>query len=798
MLSFRTRILGLLLALVVTIQIATMVALVVKTQGGAQSRARVELEAGGRVLTSLMQSRADQLRDAVQVLVADYGFKEAVTSGDRDTVLSALDNSAGRISADLAAFIDTSGHVLATTIPDLADDVGMDWPVRGAAVTDSGVIYRTLNDRSYLLVIAPVRAPVSVGSVAIGFRIDAALASEMRSLLGVEVSFYDGASSRSGAAMVSTLSAAQRAALAAQLPQMVRSAGQARQIRLDGVDYVLLMAPVAGSGGELFLILQTELADILRPFDDLRTAILGITVLALLLAIPIALMLARSASRPLDQLVEAAQRIEGGNYAVPVELKSSAEFSSLASTLNSMQERISEREQQIRHQAVHDDLTGLPNLAFFRDQVSATLAAARILTTSAAVLLVEIRDFDQIQASFGPSFGEEVIRETARRLASRIQDSGCLARTAEAQFMLLLPQGDEARARMLAAQIIESVRTGLLREDVHVSLNAHVAICNFPAHGDDADTLLRRLNTALYDARQAGESVLVYQPGREEGHRRQLAILGDLRRGIDGGELELHYQPKVHILTQKVQSLEALVRWNHPRHGRIPPGEFVPLAERAGSIILLTSWVLKTAHEQMRAWHAQGIDLDVSINLSAADLSDPELPELVRGRLRGAGVHANRLVLEITESAVMRETARAVRMMEELRHDGVRFSIDDFGTGYSSLAQLKRLPVDEIKIDKSFVLDLNRHTDDAVIVRSTIELGHSLGVKVVAEGVETAESWELLRQMGCDMAQGFFISAPLPGREIANWVRSLNTKLESAETPTQQVRVLKEHRRTIV
>jgi diguanylate cyclase (GGDEF)-like protein len=797
MLSFRTRILGLLLALVVTIQIATMVALVVKTQGGAQSRARVELEAGGRVLTSLMQSRAEQLRDAVQVLVADYGFKEAVTSGDRETVLSALDNSAGRISADLAAFIDPAGHVLATTMPDLADDVGMDWPVRGAAVTDSGVIYRTLNDKSYLLVIAPVRAPVTVGSVAIGFRIDAALAAEMRSLLGVEVTFYDGSNTGS-TAMVSTLSATQRAALIGQLPRLAPAAGEARQVRLDGVDYVLLIAPVADSGGKLYLILQTSLADILRPFDDLRTAILGITVLAVLLAIPLALMLARGASRPLDQLVEAAQRIEGGNYAVPVELKSSAEFASLASTLNSMQARISEREQQIRHSALHDDLTGLPNLALFREHLDAALTAARRLSGACAVLLVEIRDFDQIQASFGPSFGEEVIRETGRRLMSRVQGEECVARTAESQFMLLLPAGDEPRARVLAGQIIESVRAGLIREDVHVSLNAHVAICIFPTHGDDEETLLRRLNTALYDARLGGEPVMVYQAGREEGHRRQLAILGDLRRGIEGGELELHYQPKVHILTQKVQSLEALVRWNHPRHGRIPPGEFVPLAERAGSIILLTSWVLKTAHEQMRAWNAQGIDLDVSINLSAADLSDPELPELVRGRLRGAGVHANRLVLEITESAVMRETTRAVRMMEELRHDGVRFSIDDFGTGYSSLAQLKRLPVDEIKIDKSFVLDLNRHTDDAVIVRSTIELGHSLGVKVVAEGVETAESWELLRQMGCDMAQGFFISAPLPGREIAHWVRSLNTKLQSAETPTQQVRVLKEHRRTTV
>jgi len=797
MLSFRTRILGLLLALVVTTQIATMIALVVKTQGEAQARARAELEAGGRVLSNLMQSRAEQMRNAVQVLVADYGFKEAVTSGERETVLSALDNSAGRIDADLAAFFDPSGHVLATTIPEIAEVVGIDWPARGAAVTDSGVVYRTFNGRPYLLVIAPVRAPVPVGWVAIGFRIDAAFASEMRALLGVDVSFYDG-SSTEAAGVVSTLSGGLRAALLGQLPQLIEFTGGATRVTLGDTDHVLLIEPIEGAGDRLYVVLQTSLADILRPMDDLRTAILAITVLAVLLAVPLALMLARGASRPLDQLVEAAQRIEGGDYATPVELNSTAEFTSLAATLNSMQARISEREQQIRHRALHDAVTGLPNLMLFREQLETALTAARRLSVPMALLLVELRDFNQIQASFGHAFGEEVLRETARRLTSRVGAEEHVAHSRESQFVLLLPAGDETRARVLAGQIIESVRSGLIREDVHVSLNAHVAICTFPAHADDAETLLRRLNIALCDARQSGESVVIYQPGREEGHRRQLAILGDLRRGIDNGELELHYQPKVHILTQKVQSLEALVRWNHPRHGRIPPGEFVPLAERAGSIILLTSWVLKTAYEQMKAWAAQGFILDVSVNLSAADLSDPELPELVRGRLRDAGALANRLVLEITESAVMRETDRAVRVMEELRHDGVRFSIDDFGTGYSSLAQLKRLPVDEIKIDKSFVVDLERQSDDAVIVRSTIELGHSLGVKVVAEGVETADSWNLLRQMGCDMAQGFFICAPLPGADVVNWVRALNSKLESAETPTQQVRVLKEHRRTNV
>jgi len=727
MLSFRTRILGLLLILVVTTQVATMIALVVKTQGEAQSRARVELEAGGRVLSKLMQSRAEQIRNAAQVLLADYGFKAAVTSGDSETILSALENSAARIDADLAVFFDPDGHVLATTIPEIADVVGIDWPDGEVAVADSGVIYRTFNGRPYLLVIAPVRAPLPVGWVAIGFRIDAALAAEMRSLLGVDVSFYDG-SNRAAAGFVSTLTGSLRAALVEQLPALSTATGAATRVTLGGAQHVLLVESVEGAGSRLYIILQTSLAEILRPMEDLRTAILAITILAVLLAVPLALMLARSASRPLDQLVEAAQRIEGGNYTTPVELNSTAEFTSLAVTLNSMQARISEREQQIRHGALHDAVTGLPNLMLFRERLATALGAAQRMSVSMALLLVEIRDFNQIQASFGHAFGDEVLRETARRLTNRVNAEEHVAHSSEAQFVLLLPAGDETRARMLAGQIMESVRSGLIREDVHVSLNAHVAICTFPAHADDAETLLRRLNIALCDARLSGESVVVYQSGREEGHRRQLAILGDLRRGIENGELELHYQPKVHINTQRVESLEALVRWNHPRHGRIAPGEFVPLAERAGSIILLTSWVLKTAYEQMKAWAAQGFVLDVSVNLSAGDLSDPELPELVRGRLREAGALANRLVLEITESAVMRDTARVVRVMEELRHDGVRFSIDDFGTGYSSLAQLKRLPVDEIKIDKSFVMELKQQSDDAVIVRAIVMSSLSAGI----------------------------------------------------------------------
>ncbi|HZF26618.1 MAG TPA: EAL domain-containing protein [Steroidobacteraceae bacterium] len=790
--SFRTRILGLLLAIVVTTQLATMIALVVQTHREAQSRAQQQLSSGGRVLASIMHSRAEQLRDAVHVLVADYGFKEAVTSSDQETILSALDNSAARIDADLAAFFDPDGKVVATTLPNLPDAKSMRWPSLGAAAHDSGVIYRSINNKPYLLVIAPVRAPVAVGWAAIGFGIDATLAAQMRSLLGVDVSYLDG--SQGAATLVSSLEQSKQAALRAELNSRLNASGQAQQVALDGEDYVLLVQPLEGADGQLYAVLQTSLAEILKPFDSLRATILGVALLAVLLAVPLATMLAHSASRPVDQLVAAAQRIEGGNYSQPVDLMATQEFTTLACTLNSMQSRIAEREQHIRFQASHDELTGLPNRALFRERLVAQLAQPGPL----ALLTVEVRDLDQINASFGHAFGEEVVREVARRVTGRVGEADRVARSEAAQFMVLAVGADEGNARHLAAQIIESIRAGLIREDVPISLDAFVALCVSPAHGKDADVLLRRLDSALCDARAAATSVMVYQPGREEGHRRQLAILGDLRRAIANGELSLHYQPKVDMLTKQVQALEALVRWNHPRHGAIPPGEFVPLAERAGSIILLTSWVLKSAQEQMHAWHHDGFDIDVSVNLSAADLSDPELPELVRKRLTKTTPLANRLVLEITESAVMRETANAIRVMEELRHDGVRFSIDDFGTGYSSLAQLKRLPVDEIKIDKSFIIDLKRQTDDEVIVRSTIELGHSLGVKVVAEGVETADGWEMLRQMGCDLAQGYFISAPLPGPQIVNWVRALNSKLGTAETPTQQVRILKEHRRNSV
>lgn len=795
--TFRARILLLLLTIVIVTQVATMLALLVQTNRKGEELARQELRNAGHVLDALMRTRAEQLRDAVRVLAADYGFKEAVTFGETATVRSALENSAQRIHADVAALLDLNGTVIAATDPELVRTSNSG--LRALVATPEGPTptfrYETLDGVSYLLVLTPVRAPTTVAIAVMGFALDRQLAASLTELLGVPVLFYD-IDANAERAIVSPGDTPALASLQRALVGVGPTMTVPRVIDVDNVAYMSWVQPVPAGNGSLRVVLQKRMQDALAPFTELRTVILMVAAIALLLAVPVANVFARQASKPLNALVEAARRIEVGNYDGPIVLAGVREFSRVAATLNSMRQRIAEREARIRHQATHDALTGLPNRLFVAQRIEALLTPATPGSARFALLLIDIKDFERISASLGQNVSDEVLKEIARRLQHRAGDTMTVARAGVAEFLVAMPDADRSLARNFATQMLESVRSGLIREEVPITLDAHVGLVLCPDHGETGTDLLQRLDSALYDARESNTPVLEYRPGRDEDRRRQFAILGDLRRAAADNGLSLHYQPKVNMQTHQVVSLEALIRWRHPIHGSIAPAEFIPLAERTGNVIMLTSWVLKTAVRQMRDWQALGFDPDVSVNLSAADLLDPELPALVLGHLRRLDVPPTKLVLEITESAIMREIARAVRVMEELRHHGIRFSIDDFGTGYSSLAQFKRLPVDEIKIDKSFVLDLKHDSDDEVIVRSIVDLGHNFGVKVVAEGVETADSWDMLNRLGCDLAQGYLISRPLPGAEIVECVSKLNAGLERATTATQQVRVLRDQQET--
>ncbi|MGQ0835656.1 MAG: putative bifunctional diguanylate cyclase/phosphodiesterase [Gammaproteobacteria bacterium] len=296
----------------------------------------------------------------------------------------------------------------------------------------------------------------------------------------------------------------------------------------------------------------------------------------------------------------------------------------------------------------------------------------------------------------------------------------------------------------------------------------------------------------MQDADAAHGQVALYRSGRDEQHLRRLEVLTELRRALAQGTLSLAYQPKVRMDTREVKSVEALARWSHPQLGQVPPSEFVPLAEQTGSSRELTSWVIGAAIKQAAEWRQAGLEIDVAVNLSAPDILDATLADEVLRVLRDHGMPPTSLLLEITESAAMREPVLAARNMQLLRVAGVRFAIDDFGTGYSSLAHLSRLPVDELKIDRSLIRDIHLREDDATILTSTIELGHNMGLKVVAEGVERAEHWNLLRGMGCDLAQGYLISPPLPKEQVVDFVRRANQLLADSDSTMLQLRALEQ------
>jgi EAL domain-containing protein (putative c-di-GMP-specific phosphodiesterase class I) len=315
-------------------------------------------------------------------------------------------------------------------------------------------------------------------------------------------------------------------------------------------------------------------------------------------------------------------------------------------------------------------------------------------------------------------------------------------------------------------------------------------VCLFPDHGDTADELLRRVQIALEDANDGRTSAAIYRPGTDEQHLRRLTLITDLRGAIDRDSLTLVYQPKVTMATRSVKSLEALVRWTHPQLGSVSPAEFVPLAESTGGSRRLTSWVLGAAIRQMGEWRREGLDVELAVNLSAPDILDPDLGEEILQRLRTHRVDASSLLLEITESAVMCDPQLAARHMQLLRVAGVRFAIDDFGTGHSSLSQLSKLPVDELKIDRSFISHAPLGSDAVTIITSTIELGHSMGLNVVAEGVEEPEAWNLLRRLGCDFAQGYLISPPLAAADVPAFVRQANQLLPASDSTVLQIRAL--------
>ena len=427
-------------------------------------------------------------------------------------------------------------------------------------------------------------------------------------------------------------------------------------------------------------------------------------------------------------------------------------------------------EEALEHQALHDALTGLPNRTLLNDRLAQVMLNHKRGQRGLVLMVMDLDRFKDVNDTLGHQCGDDLLKQVSTRLQTMLRASDTIARLGGDEFAIVLPNVRVQGGVNVAQKILRVLEDPFTIGGQEITIAASLGISTCPENGTDPATLLRYADVAMYVAKRNKRGYAVYEPEQDQNNVDRLALIGDLRRAIDNEELRLHYQPKVSFKSGRVIRVEALVRWQHPENGLIPPDKFIPLAEQTGLIRPLSQWVLNQALSQYATWRASGLQVPIAVNLSMHNLQEPELPAFIGGLLARWGIAPSELILEITETTLMADPTRTKDVLGRLRGLGIQIAIDDFGVGHSTFSYLKHLPISEIKIDRSFVQDMNRSESDAAIVRSTIDLAHSLGLGVVAEGIEDEETWAQLAGMGCDVAQGYYLSRPLAPDAFSDWL----------------------------
>jgi diguanylate cyclase (GGDEF)-like protein/PAS domain S-box-containing protein len=444
---------------------------------------------------------------------------------------------------------------------------------------------------------------------------------------------------------------------------------------------------------------------------------------------------------------------------------------------------------ELEHRALHDELTALPNRALLREHLKELLALQKRGGAGIALLMLDLDRFKEINDTFGHGAGDQVLRTMAERLRAGIRESDLVARLGGDEFAVVLPACDGERAAAVAAGLRERITESLMVDHRHVSVGASVGIAIGPDHGEEEGVLMQHADVALYMAKESAQGVAVYEPGLDPNSPDRLELLDAVRNAVERCELAMHYQPVVHTLSGDMARVEALVRWPRPGGEVIEARDFIPLAERCGVLTDVTTWVLDEVLHQCGVWEEAGWRVDVAVNLSATDLQDPDLVGRVTAALSRAGIDAERLWVEITETSIMVNPERAREVLEALRGIAVQVSIDDFGVGHSSLAYVRTLPAVELKIDRSFVRGAATHPEDRAIVRAAVALGHDLGLTVTGEGAEDRETLDRVTELGCDCVQGHYIARPMPADDLLAWVRGRQSEQTAGPAPAQADRL---------
>jgi diguanylate cyclase (GGDEF)-like protein len=716
------------------------------------------------IFTEEFYSRRDYLNAFAETAAKDYGIKD-VFEDDIRSLFFALNNHRKRINADLAMAISVKGDITAQLQVSYLDN--SENKVRKGLETGKKfkhIEWLESQEKSHLYMLDGILyqlslSPLTVGSstigwLAFGFEINQELANHFLNITQLQVDFV---LNQNGNWLL----------IASSNPEA--NIDFARNI-IDGntpKQYISIGELMTGFNDEKFgLAMYALRADIVEVLQEQWWQFLVLTFLTLLLSLTFAYFIAASITKPIKRLVEQAKVIARGEYQQKIELKDSSELGQLADEFNIMQQSILNREQEITHRANHDPLTELPN----RNILIKTLNQLINAKISFQLFHLNLSRLKDVNETLGHDVGDWLIQRTADRLA-RLPQFTLLAHLGGDEFILLFEGQKKPSITKLVTAINKSLENHCDYGGINLKLQVRIGISSFPEHSNVDKTLLQMADTALQSARKNNTNYQFYDKSLNVNSVERLNLINDLKNAISDDQLELHYQPKLDLKTKIVTHAEALVRWKHPTLGMIPPDNFIHIAEQTGQINKLTRWVVTTAFKQSALWRADNININIAVNISAEDLKDPDFYTYICSAISENKIPENKVTLEVTESAVVEDPKSAIKLLQRFKDTGIKISIDDYGTGYSSLAQLKQLPVHELKIDRSFVQHLHEDKDDQIIVRSTIELAHNMGLSIVAEGIEDDFALRWLAKHGCELGQGYFISRPKPTNDFTSWMK---------------------------
>ncbi|KAF7768776.1 hypothetical protein PCIT_a3271 [Pseudoalteromonas citrea] len=761
--SLKNRIILLCVGLVLLTSMASLVSFWWSTSHFNERQVQQDLKVAQNVYQQYLKAKERLLVTAATVLTADFGFKQAVASRDAETIRSVLYNHSQRIDADLMLLLDVRGKMISANqadivLPDDSRALMKDLLANGERST-----FIVISGKLYQAIILPIKAPRTIAFSIVGFAIDETVAVELKELTGMEMSFIG---------HVSGLKASSIMEYPSELDLLGYIHGQ-RITRWFKEHPVFISAEVplaALASNPISVVLSADLSRHYQEFDQLVLTIILLSCGTIVLGFIASGILANNLTTPLQQLTVMAKQFAQGNYlATLTETKPSKEICELVDAFHEMGEDIQTREKQIRFQARHDNLTGFYNRTAALDLLSKHLTGSQQFY----LVAIDIKGLRHINDKLGPRVGDSCIQAVAERMKMATESlTGFNARLGGDEFLTVLAAKPDSTMQECVTQLVTLLTDSYTIQGLDIALRFSVGVVSYPEQAQTPDDLIRRALIAVDTAAQGGEEVYYYQDGEDEEHLERLQIIDELKQALVANDRQLFmtYQPKLNLNNQQIDKVESLIRWKRCNGEWVSPELFIDLAEQSGLIVELTQWVVGTVVTQVSEWLSQGLTMKAAINVSAQDIADDGFLPHLKQILADNNVPANLITIELTERDMIENEAKGIEVLKALKSLGVMISLDDYGVGQTSLGRLKMLPIDELKLDKVFILKLDESHQDQCIVHSTITLGHQLGFCVVAEGVENQSSLDLLQKMQCDYAQGYHLSRPLAAADFSKWL----------------------------